>query len=139
MTRSCLRSFAWISSKGANDHKSLGVRRDEPQVLRGIVFVVVGLDDFQLRRGQHDNVNLALLRRKVGHRVKDLSGGSTKRQGEELVGFDIRVQPQTALRKIERANSLHHRRVRKRHELGAGRAGGKRAVWPGFAKSKIRA
>ena len=65
----------------------------------------------------NDDVNLALLRGKVAHRVKDLSLGGTKRQGEEPVGFDIGVQPQTALCKVEGANGLHQRRVGERHEL----------------------
>ena len=42
---------ALIEGQGADDHKSLRFRRNEPQVLRGIVFVVLGLDGFQLCGG----------------------------------------------------------------------------------------
>ena len=46
-----IRPVALIGGQGADDHKSLRFRRDEPQVLRWIVFVVLGLDDFQLCGG----------------------------------------------------------------------------------------
>ena len=46
-----IRPVALIDGQGADDHKSLRFRRNEPQVLRWIVFVVLGLDDFQLCGG----------------------------------------------------------------------------------------
>jgi len=46
-----IRPVALIDGQDADDHKSLRFRRDEPQILRWIVFVVLGLDDFQLCGG----------------------------------------------------------------------------------------
>ena len=46
-----IRPVALIGGQGADDHKSLRFRRNEPQILRWIVFVVPGLDDFQLCGG----------------------------------------------------------------------------------------
>jgi hypothetical protein len=46
-----IRPIALVEGQGADDHKSLRFRRNEPQVLRWIVFVVLGLDDLQLCGG----------------------------------------------------------------------------------------
>ena len=46
-----IRPVALIDGEGTDDHKSSRFRRNEPQVLRWIVFVVLGLDDFQLCGG----------------------------------------------------------------------------------------
>jgi hypothetical protein len=46
-----IRPVALITGQGADDPKSLPFRRNEPQVLRWIVYVVLGLDGFQLCGG----------------------------------------------------------------------------------------
>jgi hypothetical protein len=66
----CVSPFAGQDCESANEYKSPACRRKQPQVLRGVFFVICSFDSFELLGGQHDDVHFAFVRRKVRHRIK---------------------------------------------------------------------